>query len=90
MLVFGGSEFKAREPNSQEYSDACMLMTIAPGTQTYSLKYLPGAKLRCPDKFFSNMQVQCDVNLNTITVFGKNAAHRINTGKKDAANLRWK
>ena len=36
------------------------------------------------------MQTQCDLNLNTITVFGKNAAHRINTGRRDPENLRWK
>ena len=36
------------------------------------------------------MQAHCDINLNTVTVFGKNAAHRINTGRSDPHNLKWK
>ena len=90
MLVFGGSRFCAKEPNEEEYSNACFLLTITPGEDNYALKYLPGATLRCPDKFFGNMQTHCDLNHNTITVIGKKAAHRINTGRKDFAHLRWK
>ena len=36
------------------------------------------------------MQTQCDLNLNTVTVFGKMAAHRINTGKRDPQQFKWK
>ena len=43
-----------------------------------------------PDKFFNNMQVRRDLNRNTVTVVGRNSAHRINTGKRDVAKLRWK
>ena len=64
MLVFGGSKFKDREPNENEFTDMCLMLSIPAGRQqtTYSLKHMPGAKLRCPDKFYSNMQTQCDLN----------------------------
>ena len=90
MLVFGGTKFKDREPNDSEFSNTCLLLSIAPDSNFYTLKYLPGAKLRSADKFFNNMQTHCDMNLNTVTVVGNRAAHRINTGKRDFANLRWK
>lgn len=70
LLVFGGSRFKDREPNGEEYSDICVLLTIHPDSDLYELKLLPGAKLHTPDKFFGNMQARCDVNQNTVTVFG--------------------
>jgi hypothetical protein len=53
--VFGGAKFKENEPNEDNFSDMCLLLTITSGTDMYELKYLPGAKLRCPDKFFGNM-----------------------------------
>ncbi len=90
MLVFGGTQFRDREPNDKEYTAQCFLLTIEPRSSTYQLKILPGAKLRCADKFIYNMQTHCDINLNTVTVIGNRAAHRINTGKRDIANLRWK
>ena len=64
MLVFGGSRFKDREPNENELTDICLMLSIPAGKHqtTYSIKYMPGAKLRCPDKFFNNMQTQCDLN----------------------------
>ena len=87
LLVFGGSSWVDREPNPNEYSDKCFVLTIDPLSEklkpgTFTLEYLPGAKLRCPDKFYANMQVRCDINHNTVTVIGHNAAHRINTGRK--------
>ena len=96
LLIFGGSKWVDREPNPDEYSDKCFLLTIDPdpasdtAPNTFSMKYLPGASLRCPDKFLSNMQVKCDINQNTVTVLGHKAAHRINTGRRDPAHLRWK
>ena len=90
MLVFGGSKFKDREPNEDEFSDMTLMLTIPPKSSTYTLKCLPGAKMRCPDKFFSNMHVKCDLNKNTVTVIGNKAAHRINTGRRDPTHLRWK
>lgn len=90
MLVFGGSRWKDREPNDQEYSDLCLMLSIPPEADHYELKYLPGAKLRVPDKFFGNMQTRVDANQNTVTVIGKRAAHRINTGRRNQCHLRWK
>ena len=90
MLVFGGSQFKDREPNEHEFSDMCLMLTIASHSDTYQLKHLPGARLRCPDKFFANMQMHCDINKNTVTVLGNRAAHRINTGRRDETHLKWK
>ena len=90
MLIFGGTKFKEREPNENERSDMCFVLSVMPDGANYELQYLPGAKLRCPDKFFGNMQTRCDVNQNTVTVFGQQAAHRINTGKRDLAHLKWK
>ena len=90
MLVFGGSKFVEREPNDQEYNDMCLMLTVNPSNSTYTLRHMPGAKLKCPDKFFSNMQVRCDINHNTITVIGNQSAHRINTGKRDPTHLHWK
>ena len=55
MLIFGGSKFKEKEPNEDEYTDMCFALSIAPEANKYELKYLPGARLRCPDKFFGNM-----------------------------------
>ena len=62
ILIFGGSKFREREPNDDEYSDMCLSLTIDPVADKYELKYLPGAKLRIPDKFFGNMQTRIDVN----------------------------
>ena len=90
MLVFGGSKFAEREPNLDEFGDMCILLRIEPEADSYELEYLPGAKLRCPDKFFGNMQTRVDSNLNTVTVIGNKAAHRINTGKRNVSHLRWK
>ena len=55
MLIFGGSKFKEREPNENEYNDMCLALSISPEADKYELRHLPGAKLRCPDKFFGNM-----------------------------------
>ena len=90
FLVFGGTRFKEREPNANEYSNRCIKLTIKPNSDTYELTYLPGAKLACPDKFFNNMQVKCDLNQNIVTVLGNRAVHRINTGKRNVAHLKWK
>ena len=88
LLVFGGTRFSTHVPNEfYEFSDRCFRLSIPPNSDTYELTYLPGAKLACPDKFFSNMQVRCDQNQNTVTVFGNKAAHRINTGKRDPTHL---
>lgn len=46
MLVFGGSTFKDREPNPDEFDDKCYLLTIRANSDTFILKHLPGAKLR--------------------------------------------
>ena len=54
MLVFGGSKWKDREVNTGEYNDTCLLLSIKPNSFHYTLKHLPGAKLRCADKFFGN------------------------------------
>ena len=67
LLIFGGTKWVDREPNPDEYSDQCCLLTIDPessstGPNTFTLRHLPGATLRCPDKFYGNMQVRCDVN----------------------------
>ena len=62
LLVFGGARFKEREPNEDDFTDMCLMLTITSGSDMYELKYLPGAKLRCPDKFFGNMQARCDLN----------------------------
>ena len=62
MLIFGGSKFKEREPNENEYTDLCLTLRIAPQGNKYELRYLPGAKLRCADKFFGNMQTRVDIN----------------------------
>ena len=45
MLIFGGSKFKEREPNENEYADKCFVLSVSPQADTYQLKYLPGAKL---------------------------------------------
>ena len=55
MLIFGGSRFKEREPNENEYTDMCLTLSVSPEADKYELKYLPGARLRCPDKFWGNM-----------------------------------
>jgi len=52
MLVFGGSKFKDREPNEHEYSDMCLVLTVPAEADRFTLRYLPGARLRTPDKFF--------------------------------------
>ena len=36
------------------------------------------------------MQTRIDANKNTVTLIGKKAAHRINTGKRDMTHLKWK
>lgn len=92
LLIFGGCRFKEKNFNQHEYTDQCFVLTIPPRSNTYKIKYLPGAKLRTPDKFFNNMQVRCDINKNTVTVIGQKAAHRINTGKRkqDLHKLKWK
>ena len=90
ILIFGGSKFKDREPNFQEFNDRTFVLTIPPQGDNFHLKYLPGAKLRCEDKFFGNMHTKIDANKNTVTIFGSNAAHRINTGRKNLAHLKWK
>ena len=94
LLIFGGTKWVDREPNPDEFNDQCLLLTIDPASSknpnTFTLQHLPGASLRCPDKFYANMQVRCDVNQNTVTVIGHNAAHRINTGRRNPTHLRWK
>jgi len=90
ILVFGGSCFKDREPNPNETDDKCYVLTIPPTGDTFTLKYLPGAKLRVDDKFFGNMHTRIDANKNTVTIFGQKSAHRINTGRTNVAHLRWK
>ena len=90
LLIFGGSKFREREPNNDYLNDMCCKLSIRPKADTYSLTYLPGARLKCPDTFFSNMNVRCDINKNTVTVIGNNAVHRINTGKKNPSHLHWK
>lgn len=35
-----------QDPNEQEFDDKCFLLTIPPESNSYALKYLPGAKLR--------------------------------------------
>ena len=42
------------------------------------------------DKFKGSMHTRIDANKNTVTVFGQNAAHRINTGRNNVAHLKWK
>lgn len=85
LLVFGGSRFKDREPNNEEYTDMCLMLTIYADSDMYELKHLPGAKLQVPDKFYGNMVTRCDANSNTVTVIGQKAAHRINTGRREIA-----
>jgi len=63
MLIFGGSKFsEKRGIDPGDYNDQCFKLSILPNSSTFQLKQMPGAKLRCPDKFFNNMQVRCDVN----------------------------
>ena len=68
--MFGGTTFKDREPNLKEFDDRCYILTIPPNSKTFYFKYLPGAKLRQPDKFFGNMHTRIDANKNTVTIFG--------------------
>ena len=90
MLIFGGSKFKEREPNDCERSDLCLVLSIPAEADKYTLEYLPGARLKTADKFFSNMQTRIDANHNTVTVIGQRAVHRINTGRRNLAHLKWK
>ena len=46
ILIFGGSKFKDREPNLNEYNDKTYVLTIPPEGTNFHMKYLPGAKLR--------------------------------------------
>ena len=46
--------------------------------------------MRQADKFVGSMQTRIDANKNTVTVFGQNAAHRINTGRSNVTGLKWK
>ena len=46
LLIFGGSVFVDREPNPNEYDDKCYLLTIPADSDKFTLKLLPGAKLR--------------------------------------------
>ena len=46
LLIFGGTTFKDQEPNEREVDDKSFMLTIPPGANTYTLKYLPGAQLR--------------------------------------------
>ena len=55
LLVLGGSRFKDRDPNDFDHTNECLMLSIYPNRATYELKHLPGAKLRCPDKFCGNM-----------------------------------
>lgn len=44
LLIFGGSTFK--DEKDEKHDDKCYLLSILPGSGTFKLKYLPGAKLR--------------------------------------------
>ena len=55
LLIFGGNTFQNNEGNDKEFDDKTYILTITPGESTFKFKYLPGAKMRQPDKFFNNM-----------------------------------
>ena len=52
------------------------------------MKHLHNAQLRVPDRFYNNMNMKCDPNnQNLISIFGRNAVHRIDLNQVNEEKL---
>ena len=83
LIVFGGINFK------NEGSRESFHLEIDMQTLTYTLSYMPDARLRCSDQFMDNQALHVYDELNVVTMIGKRGAYKINL-KSPIGKLQWR
>ena len=72
LIVFGGINFK------NEGSRETFHLEIDMNHYTYTLSYMPEARLRCSDQFMDNQALHVYDELNVVTMLGKRGVYKIN------------